>query len=103
MPISRTTSTSVILIRILIPILIPILILVRVTLHLRIANPMVKGSCYRGGIVHIRFGFPRARSVWRPRPKALSEPIEAAQAAVRLLFACLLFLLLSSSSSSSSF
>ena len=32
------------------------IILVRVTLRVRIANPMVKGSCYRGGIVHIRFG-----------------------------------------------
>ena len=67
MPISRTTS--VILIRILI--LIPILILVRVTLHLRIANQMGEDSCCREGIVHSRGGCSRARSVWRPSPKAL--------------------------------
>ena len=47
------------------------IILVRVTLRVRIANPMVKGSCYRGGIVHIRFGYSCALLVRRPRPKAL--------------------------------
>ena len=40
-------------------------------LHLRIANRLVMGSCCRGGIVRIRGGCSRARSVWRPRPKAL--------------------------------
>ena len=48
--------TSVILIRILIRILIPILILVRVTLHLRIANPwertvVVEEVLYTVGVV----------------------------------------------------
>ena len=77
--------------------------LARVTLRARTTSLEGEDSCCRGGIVHSRGGCSRARSVWRSRPKALSEPIEAAQAAVRLLFACLLFLLLSSSSSSSSF
>ena len=36
-------------------------------LHLRIANRLVMGSCCRGGIVHIRGVFSRARSV---RPKS---------------------------------
>ena len=63
--------TSVILIRILIRILIPILILVRVTLHLRIANQMGEDSRCREGIVHSRGGCSRARSVWRQSPKAL--------------------------------
>ena len=40
-------------------------------LHIRIANRLVMGSCCRGGIVRIRGGCSRARSVWRPRPKAL--------------------------------
>ncbi len=55
----------------MITILIPILILVRVTLHLRIANRLVMDTCCRGGIVHIRFGFPRALLVPLLRPKAL--------------------------------
>ena len=37
-------------------------LLVRVTLHLRIANQMVMGSYCRGGIVHIRFGCSRVLS-----------------------------------------
>ena len=81
MPISRTTSV------ILIRILIPILILVRVTLHLRIANQMGEDSCCREGIVHSPVRCSRKRSVRRESPKALFQPIEAAQAAVRLLFA----------------
>ena len=76
-------------------------LLVRVTLHLRKTNQMGEDSCYRGGIVHSPVRCSRKRSVRRESPKALFQPIEAAQAAVRLLFACLLFLLLSSSSSSS--
>ena len=36
-------------------------------LHIRIANRLVMGSCCRGGIVHIRGVFSRARSV---RPKS---------------------------------
>ena len=43
---------------ILILFLILILILARVTPRVRIANPMVKDSSCRGGIVHIRFGCP---------------------------------------------
>jgi hypothetical protein len=36
-------------------------------LHIRIANHLVMGNCCRGGIVHIRGVFARARSV---RPKS---------------------------------
>ena len=42
-----------------------------ITLHVRIANPMVMGSCCRGGIVHIRGGCSCALLERRPRPKAL--------------------------------
>ena len=40
-------------------------------LRLRIANRLVMGSFCRGGIVHIRFGFSRARSVRPKGSKAL--------------------------------
>ena len=39
--------------------------------HLRIANRLVMGSCCRGGIVHIRGGFSRVRSIRPKSPKAL--------------------------------
>ena len=42
-----------------------------ITLHLRIANRVVIGSCCRGGIVNIRGGCSRALLERRPRPKAL--------------------------------
>ena len=42
-----------------------------VTLHDRIANLLVMGSYCRGGIVHIRFGFPRALLVPPYSPTAL--------------------------------
>ena len=42
-----------------------------VTLHVRIANPMVMGSCCRGGIVNTRFGNSRAPSVRPESPTAL--------------------------------
>jgi hypothetical protein len=57
--------------RAIILILILILILARVTLHLRIANWVGEDSYCRGGIVNIRFGFPRALLERRPRPTAL--------------------------------
>ena len=40
-------------------------------LHIRIANRLVMGSCCRGGIVRIRGGFSRARSVRPKSSKAL--------------------------------
>ena len=40
-------------------------------LHIRIANRLVMGSCCRGGIVHIRGGFSRVRSIRPKSPKAL--------------------------------
>jgi hypothetical protein len=52
-------------------ILILILILMRITLHLRIANQVGEDSCCRGGSVHSRFGCSRARSVPPYSPKAL--------------------------------
>ena len=57
------------------------------TLHTRIANQMGEDSRYREGIVHSPVRCSRNRSVRRESPKALFEAIEAAQAAVRLLFA----------------
>ena len=42
-----------------------------VTLHVRIANHMVMDSCYRGGIVHIRFGCSCALLVRPYSPTAL--------------------------------
>ena len=42
-----------------------------VVFHARIANQMGEDSYCREGIVHSRGGCSRARSVWRPRPKAL--------------------------------
>ena len=63
-------------------ILILILILARVTPRARIANHLVKGSRCRGGIVNIRVGFSRARSVppksstalWRFRVSTSNSP-----------------------------
>ena len=62
-------------------------LLVRVILHLRKTNQMGEDSCCREGIVHSPVRCSRKRSVRRESPKALFQPIEAAQAAVRLLFA----------------
>ena len=63
-------------------------LLVRVIL-LRARTTILEGedSCCRGGIVHSPVRCSRKRSVRRESPKALFQPIEAAQAAVRLLFA----------------
>ena len=54
----------------------------RITFRLRIANKMAMDSCCRGGIVNIRFGFPRARSIrpesstalWRFRASTSNSP-----------------------------
>ena len=57
-----------------------ILILPRyVTLHLRIANPMVTGSCYRGGIVHIRCGCSRAQNIRPPRSRRFGGFVQVLQ------------------------
>ena len=56
---------------VLLQVSILILILIRVTLHVRIANQVVKGSRCRGGIVNIRGGCSRARSVPPKSPKAI--------------------------------
>ena len=58
-----------------------------VVFHARIANQMGEDSCCREGIVHSPVRCSCKRSVRRESPKALFQPIEAAQAAVRLLFA----------------
>jgi hypothetical protein len=42
-----------------------------ITLHVRIANQMVMGSCCRGGIVHIRFGCSCERGIRSNSPTAL--------------------------------
>ena len=42
-----------------------------ITLHVRIANRVVMGSCCRGGIVHIRVGCSRALIVRRESSTAL--------------------------------
>ena len=42
-----------------------------ITLHVRIANRVVIGSCCRGGIVHIRGGCSRAQIERPESPKAL--------------------------------
>ena len=63
-------SVCVLLQEVILLILILILIL-NITLHPRIANQMVMGSCCRGGIVHIRGSRSRARGIRSIRPTAL--------------------------------
>ena len=52
-------------------ILILILMIMYITLRARIANPLAKDSCCRGGIVDIRAVFSRALLVRLQHPKAL--------------------------------
>ena len=59
--IMLSLSVCVLLQEVILLILILILIL-NITLHPRIANQMVMGSCCRGGIVHIRGSRSRART-----------------------------------------
>ena len=42
-----------------------------VTLHVRIANRMVMGSCCRGGVVHSRGGCSCVRGIRSNRPTAI--------------------------------
>jgi hypothetical protein len=68
--IMLSLSVCVLLQEVILLILILILIL-NITLHPRIANQMVMGSCCRGGIVHIRGSRSRARGIRSIRPTAL--------------------------------